>query len=70
MSVRSFVNLRSLEQSAAPGAEVARGLATDQSTSAIAKNPSRLPGKFGILELDHNAVLATTPASILKLLVD
>jgi hypothetical protein len=63
---------RSLEDSAAFGAEAARGLTSNRSTSAIPESPSpaRFRWKVIILELNHNVVLETAPPSLLKLPVD
>jgi hypothetical protein len=70
--VRSHGDVRSLEDSANLGAVATRGLVSDQSTSAFLESPcpSRLRGKVIMLDFDYNAVLETTPPSVLKLPVD
>jgi hypothetical protein len=59
-----------ISHSATLGAEAARGLARDQSTSTIPESPARFRGRVIILAFDHNAVLDTAPPSVLELPVD
>jgi hypothetical protein len=66
----SAIDVRSLRHNTVLGAEAARGLASDQSTSAIPESPAHFREKVILLDFDHNAVMETSPASVLQLTVD
>jgi hypothetical protein len=64
----SLSDVRSIGRSAALGAEAARGLASNESASAIPECPVHFCRKVVVLDFDHNLIVSSVPTSQVNLI--